>query len=952
MGLHSAGGRRSNSGARNAADRWPAASSSANEVGRPVLCGAGAGRLEARRRRRRRLRARVGGQISLVALVCLQMLAALMSWPASVALQVHSIGAPPFGGKLNRQNSFNKQLKLSHHVLCEPISQLNDLSLECESEQQFMIILEAYYSDLYPEIVCPRASGEAKLNRLTGSQLVSIFRQLYSPQTSGSSSGNSDNHHQPRAKQIRFNPTLNYGAQRPFCLDDLKQSFQAKCSGRRRCHFSRNSDHQFPACVNLKPGHAFVRYLCIDNALLVKYCNANAMLASHSSVMNRVKRETSERALSGASELFADLPAQLDPSELPVQLDTLDFGFVASPGYPNFYATPSERGAREQDNGFARQTSCAWTIEAEVGQRVTVKLLDASLAPRELSRQSEADYTTSTSLFPSYEDLEEQTSPAARPSAPTPTFSLPKLADGKFSANLSFNQSLSHDGLDGSTGEMNTFTKPKSNVHFEPLLGAINGTEERRIVFEIDEFDYETLRVQLASKLQQVNAQCQGYDRLVVRDGGDSGANSGIGAEREQREAAKTEFELISKLPITLYKNRLIDFENETIFKRFPEENFGAASTTNKRVNYKALVEALNPLQLVWLYQQNVSLCSTNQLEQLSAPLDKNKISFTSTANTIQLDLVSGHMFNPTNRGVLFWYHKHGCPATTKLPSRSRLVFRNESTEIFHCFPGFVFNDTRQSVRVRKCSLRLQVWFDESEPSEPDDNPAPMAPCVYVEDLANAISSSEQVGENHKFDRLTAKEMDSPSRGQIRVTSSSNDVAVEVVGVPTPSNLHNSDDVDLLSVYLNDIQSASHGKQSLQQQASNSSFIGGFVQDVLGYLRTNDEQAAENDRARSILTHQPLREQRIGDKELSLWSRASNLLDRRLVVPAILVLFVFVLINLIIYVIFLVALPKFARYLCSNPCNGLNGAKKDCSPPTNKLNHYESDYSVTMGMSL
>lgn len=892
-----------------------------------------------------------------------------------------------FNNKFINRNK-NKQLKLSHHILCEAISQLSDLRLACENENQFIIILEAYYSDLFPEHVCKHASSESKLNKLTGSQLKAIFQQLYSDPSSASAAAANE-----QQSIIRFNPTLTYGSQRPFCLDDLKQSFQAKCSGRQRCKFSRFTDHQFPACVNLKPGHVFARYLCIDNALLVKYCNADELLASHTSVLNRVKRSNDE--VEAQSNLFKrqvygdDLPTQLDPSEQPAQVDTLDFGFVASPGYPNFYATP-------KDN--SKESNCGWTIEAEVGQKITVKLLDASLAPHEQGERAEdkVDYTTSSSLFPYNEQ-----SGALRQVTITPTQQ--QQLNNKLLAT-SNNEILVTTSL-STNSEINQEQQPQlANVHFEALArdelnenlnnkgssaaaAAVSAlvAPTQRIVFKIDQFDYDVLKVNLANKLQQVVGQCQGYDQLIVRDSAASTEDAvPLEGQSGEQVVEGEELELISKLPISLYKNNLIDFNNQTIYHSpsaiaTQQQDYTSKSLEARRVDYQALINGLNPLQLVWLYQHNVTLCSTSQQDQLSAPLQKNKISFESTGNTIQVDLVSGHMFNPTNRGVLFWYHKHGCPATTKVPSRVRLLFHNETTEIYACFESFVFSDTRQSLRIRHCSKRHQVWEDVNQGTQDKPSgkgaeeqvaashtPTPLPPCVYVEELANSISSdhssSSAANVGAKFDRLIANQapFTPPTTGR-RVTSSSNDVAVEVVGVTTTTTPALTNDL------LSDVEfltgSQPHNganSRPTSLYATNSS----FWKSVLDYMTLNTVGLPETDfsGSRSIMTHEPLKEQRLtaSSKDSSFWLRAQALFDRRLLAPAIAVLFLFILINIIIYVIFLVALPKFARLICSSGKKkeeGFYGGRggtiaSDTLTSRNKLSHYESDYSVTMGMSL
>lgn len=899
-----------------------------------------------------------------------------------------------------------KQLKLSHHVLCEPISQLSDLRLSCPHESQFIIILEAYYSDLYPEIVCPLGNEEAKLQQLTGSQLINIFRQLYSDQLSPITGAARQQPTNSQQDLIRFNPTLNYGSKRPLCLDDLKQSFQAKCSGRQRCRFSRLTDHQFPQCTNLKPGHVFARYLCVDNALLIKYCNADALLASHTSVLNRVKR-SDEAAQAEGSQPTDDLPVEADPSELPVQVDTLDFGFVASPGYPNFYASP-----RNSERDLERQSNCAWTIEAEIGQRVTLKLLDTSLAPHvETRAEPETDYTTSSSLFPLYEPSEnlgaatpsstERSALATGNLVATVSVTAPSASGGQQEQNQQAQNQVRSAGSSNVIFETASQQQASSNATTQPI------SSTGRIVFKINEQDYELLRTNLASRLQQVVAQCRGYDQLIVRDSPpvqlpagpplSTPSNDIDGDGDDEDQLSSNEFDLITKLPITLYKNHLIDFNNQTIYKQLDadDNNLRARSystTTSspadsdnkptRRLDYQALLDSLNPLDLVWLYQQNVTLCSSGQLDQLSAPKQKNKISFTSTGNTIQVELVSGHMFNPTNRGVLFWYHKHGCPATLKPPLRSRLIVQNETTEVFACFEGFVFNDTHLSTRVRHCNNQDQSWHDDFEDSRSTKLTGGSIPaCIYVEDLAavsKAVAAPSSVllqnQDQARFERLMANPQQATNEAHLRLLSSAEEVAVEVVGVSTtttPQSISSLYEIDKLqnggqtrSSMQGNVNQFDHFQNppesvgNASAPSSTGSALSAIWYNMLDYMNLSD-QSGRNSELRSITTHLPLRDQMLshGGQEPSYWQRASSLMDRRLLAPAIVVLFLLVLINVFIYVIFLVALPKFVRLLCSAGSRGTHSSSRrfkqvNGGGSSNKLSHYESDYSVTMGMSL
>lgn len=867
---------------------------------------------------------------------------------------------------ININNNINRksqitQWNLSHNVLCEPISQLNDLRLSCPNESQFIVIIEAYYSDLYPEIVCPKAlNQEGKLNKLTGSQLVAIFRQLYSPASVKTSQRfNSATQNNSTASigniPIQFAPTLGaYSNSNPFCLDDLKQSFAAKCSGRQKCRFSRHTDHHFSPCAQLKPGHVFARYLCVDNGLLIKYCNADTLLASHSSVLNRVKRAPIQE--SSFYEDAQELPVEPSPEEKPDQVDTLDFGFVASPGYPMFYATPKSGN---------EPTECGWTIEAEVGQQVTVKLLDASLAPSQFgSRPLDVDSAHLNSDL----TVEDETARKARQLLLSSLrLSQPETAASTITSSIAANK--------------------VSNIQFQLPDGNESG---RKVVFRIDQTDYDLIRSTIMDKLQQVESRCEGYDKLIVRDvssdAEDMSVDSITSSDEinndvlidKKRVHETREMHLVTKLPVTLFKNQLINFANRTIFRR--------SSSPDKRIDYRALLESLNPLELIWFYQQNVSLCSNSQQDQLSSEQEKNRISFTSSSHKIQVNLASGHIFNPTNRGILFWYHKHGCPATLKAPSRSRIVHQNNTIEIFECFQGFIFNDTRQPQRIRRCSHLDQRWFDLDlitlKPISSISANQRLPACVFAGDL----NSGQESWFTESHNQL------------LKQQQLADEVAVEVVGVePTSGSLI---EPEVVIGLWNDEQANSMDGISSNNQAQASGLYGSpssnsSVEALLSIwhslLGTNGQQPTETGSSgqpsnsvglRSIMTHDSLKERKLNgrDQSESLWARSKALFDRRLLVPAIVVLFLFLIINLVFYVIFLVALPKLIRCVClrSSPddeypkgstSNNQQNAYVNIndstlksnhssrhstlrSQHTNKLAYYESDYSVSMGMSL
>lgn len=1019
------------------------------------------------------------------------------------------------------------QLNLSHHILCEPISQFNDLkNISCPNENQFMIILEAYYSDLYPEHVCSSATvdKQSKLTKLTGSQLVSIFRQLYSPvsrklskrfnefsstradqsqdhgerdsdqdettSTSSNNNGDNDGPHMMKYEVdndhdslIQWAPTLTgYSNSNPFCLDDLRQSFSAKCSGRQHCRFSRKTDHQFPACAQLKPGHVFARYLCVDSALLIKYCNADALLASHSTVLNRVKRNPSSSMIQQSPQAsFYDseqeLPLELHPEEQPDQIDTLDFGFVSSPGYPRFYATSNSGGTQ------GGTSNCAWTIEAEEGQRVTVKLLDASLAPSQMPLESAY---LNTDL-----KIEDETARKARQLL----LASLRLNRAKMFSNNNNNNSSSLTSISTpSTAAILTTTSinDTTNLIVESIDSA-GGQESpnRKVLFRIDHNDYESIRTSLFNKLKLVDNQCQDYDKLIIRDsiltqqeiekdqggGEDKLVNDGnnnminhyeqtpptntvlqAGSNRDllingitnrtnnnllksklenvEKLARNKELELITKLPVTLYKNDLINFENHSIYRDNKQQQHNTNNNhqlTNKRIDYTALLDSLNPLELIWLYQNNISLCSNSQQDQLSSQQQKNRVSFTSTSHKIQVNLVSGHMFNPSNRGVLFWYHKHGCPTTIRAPRRARIVEQSESMEVFECFSGFVFNDTRLSKRIRKCSHLDQRWLDIDPISMKANvnvfsNSQRLPSCVYAGDLTTT--------NNNNIDSSGAISEPLQSQQDPHTKASLEDVAVEVVGV-NPTATANSGtpfDSEVVIGVWNEEDQGILNQQQLQQQRhilSNSSSLENFLA-ILSSLISGPKENVNNGKSgdyhqttnqpsiygSNSITHEPIRDasssiydnqqnryqggsRRSSIKadvsvESSAWNTLKGLLDKRLIIPAIVILTIFLIINFAFYVIFIIALPKLVRCACSKSnspkrkskyntktkattaieggcLNNINDTNNNYTKlkqqstmissktsstgrlhhhVNNKLSYYETDYSVTMGMSL
>jgi len=934
----------------------------------------------------------------------------------------------PTNEKERQHNDGAGQLQSSHHIVCEPISQLNDLRLSCPKErQQFIVILEAYYTDSYPEHVCPKVyqSDEFKfLQHLTAKKLVRIFQQLYTTTTTtnptrkssstqtSNKPNNIDNYQDDQNdldrekaghQLIRLAPTIQSELQngkQPFCVDDLRQSFQAKCSGRDKCKFSKNTDHQFPRCVSLKPGHVFVRYLCVDNRLLLKYCNANTLLASKSSLLN------------GASKVIQDRT----------------FGFVASPGYPNFYATPK-----------GRFDKCGWTIEAEPGRKITVKLLDTSLAPRKTGPQAGA-----SALNPLLQLLGHDASMLEYPDYSVPNLEAPpNLLDQPQTA-----ESISKFTENGSKPEEVLLISPvsinnqqadskESGANIQIVSDQIrsgdkrNGNYEtrRKVVFKINQHDYELIRLKLSQIMKQNAEQCRdfdhlsliNYDKLTNQIDDSPATRSGnnqtsvlVERQKQQQEAEK-EFDMISKLPIRLYKNNLIDFNNKTLFKQMQSStdedqqqvDEHGNRTINLSIDYQLLLDSMNPIQVIWLYQQNVSICSSSQVFQQEFAGQnqegeniKQSISFTSSANRIHLDLISGRTFNPLNRGILFWFHKHGCPMTRKPPKRSRLLFRNETTEIFECFDNFVFSDTRQKVRIRHCSLEEQNWFDEEETSNRNgsktsaQSPGVLPGCVFIEDLLTQSQAAKEQRAS-KFDRLVLSSDSSLAKYQpaswsdgeshliAAHTGQQEELAVEIVGLPQQSNGFQSDGRNFNELLVSDVDLIQHQHQQQHNQqhkqasdAASRESIGGdsnklvnIWYELVDFIIPKWDPGRHN--ARLVKSGHSNDDENVVHKQqqqsmVAPWS------VQRLLIPAFAVITMFVLLNLLIYLVFLVLLPKFARLLWSNKrnseratfrasqANGTNRlllSRENESPKSSyyegrKLGHHEAEYSVSLGMSL
>jgi hypothetical protein len=105
----------------------------------------------------------------------------------------------------------------------------------------------------------------------------------------------------------------------PGCYEDIRVSINRKCSGSISCTYSYN-DQSDKKCPNMR-GQFVVRYDCVRNSSVVKYCNT--------------KLENRE-------------------------------GYFSSPGFPQFYP---------------RLSQCSWTLSSSPGQTILLKVLHLHLRP-------------------------------------------------------------------------------------------------------------------------------------------------------------------------------------------------------------------------------------------------------------------------------------------------------------------------------------------------------------------------------------------------------------------------------------------------------------------------------------------------------------------------------------------------------------------------------------------
>lgn len=131
---------------------------------------------------------------------------------------------------------------------CVPKSQASDIKLVCKSMEK-IAIHEAYFTSEKPRFECPF-----------------LMTPSSSPSAAMSFSPPAPPQYQPGdVIKYKQDPNVPYNLQpmiRP-CTDDLRLSFNAKCSGHDQCRFDLAKDHYPPACA--EDGYLIVKYSCVPS---------------------------------------------------------------------------------------------------------------------------------------------------------------------------------------------------------------------------------------------------------------------------------------------------------------------------------------------------------------------------------------------------------------------------------------------------------------------------------------------------------------------------------------------------------------------------------------------------------------------------------------------------------------------------------------------------------------
>lgn len=602
---------------------------------------------------------------------------------------------PPVNPYQNYPEQERTLRQISMHSICEPVSQANDLYLKCPSEDQFIVIYEGYYSDTYADRVCNLLDTDRYVN-LTGTQLISMFKQsLYSDDSltmslddqqttmsSGAGATTAANNNIAWISQAGKSTKLRRPTilKRPNCFSDLHSSFNDRCSGRNRCHFNVTQDHVLPGCVAGHPGHVYARHLCIDDSLLTRYCLNDEPNDVKSSSMDNGKSPLFDLNENSRwrNKITRDV---IDEFVLP---SDSDFGFIQSPGYPNYYATSlgGKKGA----------LTCSWPIEARAGQLITVKVLDVSVAPHEAIVSKQTSLREDDSQ-PTEEDTLKEISRLIKDKQTTPIKMLVNMPASKQPSRTTNNGQQQQEQM-VDLSEVEIFNKISNNQ-------------------EEDEF----------KKLQRlkvsIKAKCDDYDQILISDSIQQRDYMSTNYNRVgdfKHEARSSHSENIRQLARQQHRQRM--------YQRIMER-IGNSSWQDFAINNQFDEDLISYLSLTWTSEGQVNLCLPDQ------SLRPSRLSFTSTDNFLNVKLISSTSINVNKRGVLLFYHKHGCPSMKYPPKRSHLFYRNYTTEIYECFKNHVFNDTRTKYKLRHC-IDDYRW----------DN-SMTAPCVLYDDLLVSGNSKE-----------------------------------------------------------------------------------------------------------------------------------------------------------------------------------------------------------------
>ncbi|XP_006614158.1 uncharacterized protein LOC102675588 [Apis dorsata] len=216
----------------------------------------------------------------------------LMARCSSTSRTFHSSTQPPFTKILKGVKLPGGYMEIIQEDHCSH----GAVRLTCRSLKAFIFVLEAEYL--------------SNLTRICGYDLQKLIgKKMYKSRGSGSY----------KKKGLKGN-YIDDADEGRFGLVDVRQSLNKRCSGQKHCRYNFTTDH--PSAVYWNPATLRLKYACIPEAAVRKYCN----------------------------EELKVIPGE--------------GGFINSPGYPLYYLGES---------------TCGWTFRSAPGHRIVLTFHDLNI---------------------------------------------------------------------------------------------------------------------------------------------------------------------------------------------------------------------------------------------------------------------------------------------------------------------------------------------------------------------------------------------------------------------------------------------------------------------------------------------------------------------------------------------------------------------------------------------